>query len=202
MENGHPGMAGHLSHHHRFVCIIRESFCQHSTDAFAHAGNYIDHSADDGILDHSSITTCITKMDKSLIIMSTIKFNNPPGLWDPSVASFSHVASVPANSKLIFVAGQGGEEDTQGTLSPDFRTQVKHALNNIRIALRTQGATMRSIVKVTTLVVDHDAEKLGIIVEEFAGIWPDKKFPVNTLIPIPKLAMPGMQVEIDAIAVN
>lgn len=130
------------------------------------------------------------------------QFHNPPELWDPTVASFSHVVIVPAGSRLIFVAGQGGEEDTKGTLSNDFRTQVQHSLNNIRIALRTQGATMRSIAKVTTLVVDHNEEKLNIIVEEFAKIWPDKKFPANTLIPVPKLAMPGMQVEIDAIAIG
>jgi Putative translation initiation inhibitor, yjgF family len=130
------------------------------------------------------------------------QFHNPPALWDPTVASFSHVATVPAGSKLIFVSGQGGEEDVKGTLSSDFRRQVQHSLNNIRIALHSQGATMSSIVKVTTLVVDHNEEKLKIIVEEFAKIWPDKKFPVNTLIPVPKLAMPGMQVEIDAIVIG
>ena len=130
------------------------------------------------------------------------QFYNPPALWDPSVASFSHVATVPANSKLIFVAGQGGEEDVKGTLSNNFRTQVQYSLNNIRIALQSQNASMRSIVKLTTLVADHDAEKLTIIVEEFAKIWTDKKFPANTLIPVPKLAMPGMLVEIEAIAIG
>lgn len=131
---------------------------------------------------------------------SAQKRHNPASLFDPAPYGFSHVAVVPAGSKLIYVAGQGGEEDTTGTLSPSFRRQVQYVLRNIQTALASQGVTMESVVKVTTLVVDHDAEKLGIIIEEFNRMWPDKQFPVNTLIPVPKLALEGMLVEIDATA--
>ncbi len=125
---------------------------------------------------------------------------NPEKLFDPKPYGFSHVAVVPAGSRLIFVAGQGGEEDTLGTLHPDFRRQVRQSLQNIRIALQSQQATMNQVVKVTTLVVDHDAVKLKIIAEEFHKVWPEQNFPVNTLIPVPKLAIAGMLVEIDATA--
>lgn len=131
-----------------------------------------------------------------------MKITNPAALFDPRPYGFSHVATVPADSQLIFVAGQGGEENTEGKLSPDFRTQLKHSLNNIWIALASQNALMSDVVKVTTLVVDHDQEKLKIIIDEFEQMWPDKKFPVNTLIPVPKLALEGMLVEIDAIALK
>ncbi|WP_375298459.1 RidA family protein [Niastella sp. OAS944] len=129
-------------------------------------------------------------------------FHNPEALFNPSPYGFSHVAVVPAGSKLVFVAGQGGEENKDGKLSTDFRTQVQHALNNIKIALQTQQLTMRSVVKVTTLVVNHDTAKLNIIIEEFKKIWPDNQFPVNTLIPVPRLALDNMQVEIDAVAIT
>lgn len=132
---------------------------------------------------------------------SAQKRHNPAALFDPTPYGFSHVAIVPAGSTLIYVAGQGGEEDTTGTLSSSFRRQVQYALKNIQTALASQGATLQSVVKVTTLVVDHDADKLKIIIEEFQKMWPDKKFPVNTLIPVPKLALEGMQVEIDATAI-
>jgi enamine deaminase RidA (YjgF/YER057c/UK114 family) len=127
---------------------------------------------------------------------------NPPELFDPVPYGFSHVAVVPADRKFVFVAGQGGEEDTSGKLSSDFRRQTQQALRNIETALRSQGLDMRSVVKVTTLVVEHDAEKLRIITEEFYKMWPDKQFPVNTLIPVPRLAIDNMLVEIDAIAVS
>ena len=129
-------------------------------------------------------------------------FHNPDALFNPSPYGFSHVAVVPGGSKLVFVAGQGGEENKEGKLSADFRTQVQHALNNIKTALQTQQLAMQSVVKVTTLVVDHNNEKLNIIIEEFKKIWPDKKFPVNTLIPVPRLALDNMQVEIDAVAIS
>ena len=130
------------------------------------------------------------------------EIHNPETLFDPSPYGFSHMVTVPAGSKLIFVAGQGGEENKDGKLTADFRTQLQHVLNNIRIALKTQGVKMGAVVKVTTLIVDHDQTKLKILIEEFEKIWPDKKFPVNTLIPVPKLALDGMLVEIDAVAVK
>ncbi len=130
------------------------------------------------------------------------EITNPAGLFNPVPYGFSHVVSIPANSKLVFVAGQGGEENTDGRLSPDFRTQLRHSLNNIRIALQTQGIPMSKVVKITTLIVNHDAGKLKILIEEAEKVWPDKRFPVNTLIPVPALAIEGMLVEIDAIAVK
>src|SRR5688572_6410789 len=130
------------------------------------------------------------------------KFHNPDALFNPAPYTFSHVAVVPAGSQLVFVAGQGGEENKEGRLSPDFRTQVQHALKNIQIALQSQQLSMGSVVKVTTLVVDHNAEKLNIIIAEFEKMWPNKNFPVNTLIPVPKLALDYMLVEIDAVAIK
>lgn len=142
-----------------------------------------------------------------LIIMTISKvraqeFSNPETLFDPTPYGFSHIATVPANSKLVFVAGQGGEENKEGQLSPDFRVQVYHALRNIETALYSQDLTMSSVVKVTTLVVEHDSNKLQVIKEEFEKMWPDKKFPVNTLIPVLGLALENMLIEIDAIAVK
>lgn len=127
---------------------------------------------------------------------------NPAGLFDPTPYAFSHVAKVPEGSTLIFIAGQGGETDTAGTLSNDFRDQVRQALNNISKALLPQGLTLNDVVKVTTLVVNHDAEKLNMIIEEFKKAWPNRNYPVNTLIPVPGLALDGMLVEIDAVAVK
>lgn len=130
------------------------------------------------------------------------EITNPPGLFNPVPYGFSHVVSIPANSRLVFVAGQGGEENTDGRLSPDFRTQLQHSLKNIKTALQSQGIPMSKVVKITTLIVNHDAGKLKILTEEVEKVWPGKKFPVNTLIPVPALAIEGMLVEIDAIAVK
>ncbi|MFD2036328.1 RidA family protein [Belliella marina] len=128
--------------------------------------------------------------------------SNPKSLFDPSPYGFSHVATVPEGKTLIFIAGQGGEKDTEGTLDGSFRDQVRQVLANILKAIEPQGLTLNDVVKVTTLVVEHDMDKLAAIVEEFKIAWPDGNFPTNTLIPVPKLALEGMLVEIEAVAVK
>lgn len=139
-----------------------------------------------------------------MTLQSTVAQNlsNPKSLFDPAPYGFSHVTTVPEGKTLVFVAGQGGEKDTHGTLSEGFRDQVRQALLNIAKALEPQGLTLNDVVKVITLVVDHDLNKLEIIVEEFKKAWPKANFPINTLIPVPKLALEGMQVEIEAMAVK
>ena len=126
---------------------------------------------------------------------------NPEGIYDPRAHGYSHVASVPANSQLVFVAGQGGSR-TDGILSNDFRTQVSIVFENIALALNSKNLTMAHIAKLTTLVVDYDEEKHHILIEESVKIWPDQKFPVNTLIPVQRLALRGMLIEIDATAIG
>ncbi|MGF6848544.1 enamine deaminase RidA (YjgF/YER057c/UK114 family) [Chitinophaga sp. W3I9] len=128
-------------------------------------------------------------------------FINPPGLYDPAPNAYSHIAVVPAGNTLVFIAGQGGET-ADGSLVNDFRTQLKQTFSNLDAALKSQGLKFSDVVKLTTLVVDHNEEKLKILTEESLRIWPDKKFPVNTLIPVPRLALDGMLVEIDATAVK
>ncbi|QNK61577.1 RidA family protein [Pedobacter sp. PAMC26386] len=129
------------------------------------------------------------------------EITNPKGLYDPRPHGYSHVATVPANSVLVFVAGQAGT-DQEGKLSEDFRTQVQYSFKNLAIALQSKELTLLNIAKLTTLVVDYDAAKHQILIEEGKKIWPDEQFPVNTLIPVSRLALDGMQIEIDATAVK
>ncbi|ARS41278.1 hypothetical protein CA265_17100 [Sphingobacteriaceae bacterium GW460-11-11-14-LB5] len=130
-----------------------------------------------------------------------LEITNPEGIYDPRPHGYSHLASVPAESLLVFVAGQGGSR-MDGVLSADFRTQVSIVFENIALALKSKGLTMASIAKLTTLVVDYDEEKHHILIEESTKIWPDLKFPVNTLIPVQRLALNGMLIEIDATAIG
>ncbi|MBB6236188.1 enamine deaminase RidA (YjgF/YER057c/UK114 family) [Pedobacter sp. AK013] len=132
---------------------------------------------------------------------TTLEITNPAGIYDPRPHGYSHVASVSAESQLVFVAGQGGSR-TDGILSDDFRTQVVIVLENLALALKSKNLTMANIAKLTTLVVDYDEVKHKILIEESGKIWTDQKFPVNTLIPVQRLALDGMLIEIDATAVG
>ncbi len=132
---------------------------------------------------------------------SLLEITNPEGIYDPRPHGYSHVAAVPAGSQLVFVAGQGGSRN-DGILSADFRSQVAIVFENIAIALASKGLKMENIAKLTTLVVDYEDEKHQILIEESTKIWPDLKFPVNTLIPVQRLALNGMLIEIDATAIG
>ena len=130
---------------------------------------------------------------------SGLRFVNPPGLYNPVPNGYSHLALFPQGWRIILPAGQGGETADQ-CLSEDFATQLKQAVRNTATVLAAAGAKLSDVAKFTLYVVDHDTEKFRIIREEFARVWGDRK-PAWTLAPVPALALEGMLVEIDVIAV-
>lgn len=130
---------------------------------------------------------------------SAFQLSNPQGLYDPVPNGYSHVAELQPQARLLFIAGQGGE-DAQGQLSPDFAEQARQALANLGIALASRGAGYGDVVKLTLLIVDHDQAKLRSWVEALDAAWGRGMKPVCTLIPVPCLALIGMQIEIDAVA--
>ncbi|MEX5588741.1 RidA family protein [Pseudomonas urmiensis] len=130
---------------------------------------------------------------------SALQLSNPEGLYDPSANAYSHVAEVQAGSRLLFIAGQGGE-DAQGNLSPLFAEQARQALANLRLALASKGAGLEQVCKLTLLIVEHDQQRLRQWVAEADRAWGTQMKPTCTLIPVPRLALDGMLVEIDAVA--
>lgn len=72
---------------------------------------------------------------------TAFQLGNPEGLYDPSGNAYSHVAEVRAGSRLLFIAGQGGE-DSNGQLSPLFAEQARQALANVELALASRGASL------------------------------------------------------------
>ncbi|WP_110994429.1 RidA family protein [Pseudomonas sichuanensis] len=130
---------------------------------------------------------------------SAFTLSNPEGLYDPSANAYSHVAEVRAGSRLLYVAGQGGE-GLDGALSPQFDAQVRQALINLKIALASKGASLQDVFKLTLLVVDHSETRLQQWVAAAARAWDGNMTPTCTLIPVPRLALDGMLVEIDAVA--
>ncbi|ULL07309.1 RidA family protein [Pseudomonas putida] len=130
---------------------------------------------------------------------SAFQLSNPEGLYDPSGNAYSHVAEVRAVSRLLFIAGQGGE-DSQGQLSPVFAEQARQALANLERALASKGASLAQVFKLTLLIVEHSEARLHQWVAEADRAWGAHMKPTCTLIPVPRLALNGMLVEIEAVA--
>ncbi len=123
---------------------------------------------------------------------------NPAGLYDPSANGYTHVAIAPPGATIIYVAGQGGE-DENGNLVDDFAAQLKQAFANLRVALTAAGASPEHVVKLTTLVVDHNESKLQQLGAQLRAMWGEPT-PTQTLMPVPRLALDGMLFEVDAVA--
>jgi enamine deaminase RidA (YjgF/YER057c/UK114 family) len=123
---------------------------------------------------------------------------NPATLYDSSPNAYSQLAIVAPGVRWVFISGQGGD-NPDGSFSTDFRTQAQAAFRNVGLALTAAGAQPRDVARITVLIVDHNMEKLRIMQatqRELLG----EHHPAATLIPVPCLALPQMQIEVEAVA--
>ena len=123
----------------------------------------------------------------------------PPTLGDPTPNGYSTAVIVPANARVAYISGQGGQDSTGG-LSPDFAAQVEQAYANLGAALEGIGARPDQVAKLTVFVVDHDMSKLGVLTQNVTAMFGDR-LPAQTLVPVPKLAIAAMLFEVEAIVV-
>lgn len=126
-------------------------------------------------------------------------FINPVQLYDPRPNGYTHVVVATMPARIIHVAGQGGE-NAAGQLAASFETQVRQALANLGIALAAADATLRDVVKITVLIVDHDVDRLAVFSRLLGDAWGANLPPACTLIPVARLALDGMLFEIEATA--
>jgi enamine deaminase RidA (YjgF/YER057c/UK114 family) len=124
---------------------------------------------------------------------------NPPTLGDPTPNGYSTAVIVPANARIAYISGQGGQ-DGMGGLSPDFAAQVEQAYANLGAALEGIGARPDQVAKLTVFVVDHDMSKLGVLTQNVTAMFGDR-LPAQTLVPVPRLAIDPMLFEVEAIVV-
>ncbi|USD34556.1 MULTISPECIES: RidA family protein [Vibrio] len=130
----------------------------------------------------------------------TITFHNPSHLFNPTPYGFCHTVTAPSNGQLVYISGQSGGEGVEHRLSEDFRQQVQSVLTNLDIALTAQALSFGDVLKITVLIVDHNESKLNIWSDEMLKRWPCDHLPASTLIPVPRLALDGMKIEVDAVA--
>ncbi len=124
---------------------------------------------------------------------------NPDGLHDPTGYGYSHVAATTGD--LVFIAGQYGSGPDGQVVSDDFADQVDRAFANLGTALRAAGLDYHHVARLGTYVVDHDADRLAVLIERIGRTWGDRP-PAQTLIGVAALALPGMLFEVDAVAVR
>jgi len=125
--------------------------------------------------------------------MAEIDIYNPESLGPP-LGQYSHVARVRAE-EMLYIAGM---------LAPgaDFDAQCAGVFQSVEAALKSAGAGWRNVVQFTTyLVRSQDIPKfMAWRLREFPRMFPDAKYPPNTLLIVDRLVQEQFLVEVQTVA--
>ncbi len=100
---------------------------------------------------------------------------------------------------LVIVSGQAAI-DEHGELVGvgDFDAQAEQTFRNLSRVLEAGGSSLDRVVKVTIFLTDMS--NFGKIVE-LRGKWFTEPYPADTIVEVTSLALPELEIEIEAIAV-
>ncbi len=100
--------------------------------------------------------------------------------------------------RLVFVSGQGATDPTTGALAGlDVETQTDQVFRNIRAILEAAGTDLAHVLRCGVFLVDmRDFEKMNAV---YARVFGDHR-PARTTVQVASLPVPGLRVEIDAVA--
>ena len=129
----------------------------------------------------------------------SLEIINPSNLFPAQQFGFSHICRVQNFDQIVHISGQGAE-NIHGEYSKKFEDQIDQVFINLQIALNSVEVTFKNIAMLRILIVNFDAEKHELLINKLNTIWSDQQFPACTLIPTPCLAIPEMQIEIEATA--
>lgn len=125
--------------------------------------------------------------------MADIRIYNVEALGKP-LGQYSHVARVKA-AETLYIAGMLSPGDS-------FEAQCSGVFAQIEKALHSAGAGWGNIAQFTTyLVHSQDIPKfMQWRLREFPRMFPDGKYPPNTLLVIDRLVQEQFLLEVQAIA--
>jgi 2-iminobutanoate/2-iminopropanoate deaminase len=100
---------------------------------------------------------------------------------------------------LLLISGQAAiDEHGQLVGVGDFDAQAEQTFRNLRRVLEAGGSSLDRVVKVTIFLTDM-ANFPKIV--ELRGTWFTPPYPADTIVQVVALALPELEIEIEAIAV-
>lgn len=134
--------------------------------------------------------------------MSTeIQIYNPDTLGPP-MGQYHHVTRVKA-TEYLFIAGMlAGDKDGNVIGERDFDAQCRQVFANVHAALRSADADWSNVVQFTTYLVHSQSipEFMEFRLREFPKMFPDGKYPPNTLLMVDRLVQEPFLVEVQTVA--
>ncbi|MDM0019108.1 RidA family protein [Variovorax saccharolyticus] len=109
-------------------------------------------------------------------------------------------AVVTEGGRTVWLAGETTIVDLQGKdIKGDFEAQARTVFALLDQTLQRAGGSLKDIVTMTVYLTDA---RNGAIFSKVRGeMFPDRNFPASAQITVSNLAVPGMQIEIQATAV-
>jgi enamine deaminase RidA (YjgF/YER057c/UK114 family) len=127
--------------------------------------------------------------------MPEIRIQNVDALGKP-LGQYSHMTRVKGASETLYIAGMIAPGES-------FDAQCGGAFRQIETALKAAGTGWGNVVQFTTyLVHSQDIPKfMAWRLREFPKMFPDAKYPPNTLLVIDRLVQEQFLIEVQTIAV-
>ena len=109
-------------------------------------------------------------------------------------------AVITEGGRIVWLAGQTAVADADGKdISGDFEAQTRRVFALIDETMRRAGGTLADLVTMTVFIKEpRHGDRFVEIRKEY---FHDGKFPGSALITVSNFARPGMEIEIQAIAV-
>ena len=101
---------------------------------------------------------------------------------------------------LVIVSGQAAIDERGALVGVgDFDAQAEQTFRNLQRVLEAGGSSLDRVVKVTIFLTDM-ANFPKIV--ELRGKWFTPPYPADTIVEVTALALPELEIEIEAIAVS
>lgn len=100
---------------------------------------------------------------------------------------------------LLLISGQAAIDENGGLVGVgDFDAQAEQVFRNLQRVLEAGGSGLDRVVKVTIFLTD-----MGNFpkIVELRGKWFTPPYPADTIVEVTSLALPELEIEIEAIAV-
>ena len=126
--------------------------------------------------------------------MAQIKVGNVEAL-DKPLGQYSHLTRVRNAQETLYLAGMLAPGD-------DFEAQCAGVFRQIETALKSAGAGWGNVVQFTTYLVHSQdiAKFMAWRLREFPRMFPDGRYPPNTLLVIDRLVGEQYLIEVQTIA--
>lgn len=126
-----------------------------------------------------------------------------PDYLEPSDAQKSRAYSpavVTEGGRIVWMAGQTATTDADGKdISGNFEAQTRRVFALMDQTLKRAGGTLANLVTMTVFIKEpRYGDRFVQIRRE---LFPDGNFPASALITVTNFARPGMEIEIQGIAV-